>query len=92
MATSCASSPYLKTLTRSVAGSTSTRQKSLPNRALRSELFPAFTSPATTKRNGSFNPACKLWRVWTVSGEAWLSLARLLNANRAVPNSARSSR
>src|ERR1700736_4180403 len=39
--------------TRAVAGRTSTLANSLPKRALSSEDFPDFTSPTTTKSNGS---------------------------------------
>ena len=77
---------------RSVAGSTSTRQKSRPKIALSNELFPALTSPATTKRNGSFRFACKSCNVRTDSGAACESPASVSKAKSAVPSSARNSR
>ena len=78
--------------TLSVAGSTSTLANSCPNSALSSDDFPDFTSPTTTKSNGSRISVSRPWTISSVSGGRRSSVASLRRRPSALSTSLRSCR
>src|ERR1700736_2767658 len=73
--------------TRAVAGRTSTLANSLPKRALSSEDFPDFTSPTTTKSNGSLISRSSACNVFSCSAGRCNSEPSLINPARPLSSS-----